>query len=670
MQFSKIFEPIKLNTHTLPNRIIMGSMHLGLEGLPETADRMIAFYGKRFDGGVGMITTGGISVNHAGLGSNEFFNFQVDSHCKELEIVNKAIGEKGIFCAQLFHAGRYAYHRELVAPSAIRAPINRFVPHALTEDEAWQTVEDFGIAALKAKQVGFKAVEVMGSEGYLINQFFSGVTNTRDDYFGGSAEKRKNMAKEVMKRIREKVGKDFLVVYRMSGIDLIPGNPEFSEVVSLAKDLRDLGADALNIGIGWHESRIPTISMLVPRGAWAKIAKKIKDEIKDIPIIASNRVNVPETIVKILEEGEADIVSMARPMLADPDFINKVKQNEAERVNTCIACNQACLDHTFGGNMVSCLVNPEANREIEFAKLPKGKKSKVIVIGSGPGGMESARVAKSLGHDVKIYEKSGRLGGQLNMAASIPGKFEFKETIRYFEAELKHLGVEILFNTECSIETLEKENPDAVIFATGVKPRDFKIPGLEKKKVGTYVEYLNGKFEPGQKVAIIGGGGIACDSAHKLLEDHDPSIDEYFAKYNVGSYTNVKIQPHKHDRKISIMRRSGKIGSGLGMTTGWALLQELQSSGVEFYTSLNYKEVRDEGIVIDLKSSGEKIIECDSILICAGQEKENTLANLYKEKHPEKQIFVIGGAKETSGLDAKRAMLEGSLAAREIGVKV
>jgi 2,4-dienoyl-CoA reductase (NADPH2) len=668
MQFSKIFEPIKLNSITLPNRIIMGSMHLGLEGLPETADRMIAFYGKRFDGGVGMITTGGISVNHAGLGSNEFFNFQVDEHCKELEIVNREIGHKGVFCAQLFHAGRYAYHRELVAPSSIRAPINRFVPHALTEEEAWQTVEDFGNAALKAKQVGFKAVEVMGSEGYLINQFFSGVTNIRDDYFGGSPEKRKNMAKEVMKKIREKVGKDFLVVYRMSGIDLIPGNPEFSEVVSLANDLRDLGADALNIGIGWHESRIPTISMLVPRGAWAKIAKKIKDEVQNIPIIASNRVNVPETIERILENKEADIVSMARPMLADPDFINKVKLGKSNHVNTCIACNQACLDHTFGGNMVSCLVNPEANREIEFAKLPKGKKSKVIIVGSGPGGMEAARVAKTLGHDVKIFEKSNRLGGQLNMAASIPGKFEFKETIRYFQYELKSLGVEILLNQECSIEILEKENPDAVIFATGVKPRDFKIPGMEKKKVGTYVEYLNGKFEPGKKIAIIGGGGIACDSAHKLLEDHDPTIEEYFDKYNVSSYTNVKIKPHESYRKISIMRRSGKIGSGLGMTTGWALLQELQSSGVEFYTSLNYKEVREEGIVIEIKSSGEKIIECDSILICAGQEKENSLANEYKEKFPNKQIFVIGGAKETSGLDAKRAMLEGSLAAREVGV--
>lgn len=667
MHFKEIFEPIKINKTTLSNRIIMGSMHLGLEGLPETADRMIAFYGKRFDGGVAMITTGGISVNHAGKGNNVFFNFQKDEDCKELEKVNTALRGKGVFCAQLFHAGRYAYHRELVGPSAIRAPINRFVPHELTEEECWRTIEDFGKSALRAKEVGFGAVEVMGSEGYLINQFFSPVTNQRKDIFGGSPENRMRFGIEALKKIREMVGPDFPIVYRMSGIDLIPGNPTFEEVVQMAKSLRDNGADALNIGIGWHESRIPTISMLVPRGAWARIAQRIKKEVSGIPIIASNRVNIPETILRILKEREADIVSMARPMLADPDFVNKIKAGKPERVNTCIACNQACLDHTFKELMVSCLVNPEANREIEFGKLPKGKQSKVVVIGSGPGGMEAARVAATLGHDVTIFEKSNRLGGQLNMAASIPGKFEFKETIRYFENELKALGVNIKLSSECNLQTLEQLNPDAVIFATGVRPRSFNIPGLEKKKVGSYVEYLNGKFTPGEKVAIIGGGGIACDSAHKLLEDHDPTIEEYFQKYNVGSFTEVKIQPHAAKRKITIMRRAGKVGSGLGTTTGWALLQELQSSGVDFYTSLSYKEVREEGLVVDLKSSGEKIIECDTILVCAGQEKEDSLANLYKEKHPEKQIFVIGGAKETSGLDAKRAILEGSMAAREIG---
>ena len=669
MAYDAIFQPIKIGSITLPHRIIMGSMHLGLEGMPETAERMIAFYGRRFEGGCSLITTGGISINHAGKGSNIFFNFQKDEDCKELTKVNDSLKKKGILCAQLFHAGRYSYHRELVGPSPIRAPINRFVPHELTEDEAWATIEDFGNAALIARECGFGAVEVMGSEGYLINQFFSGVTNHRNDFFGGNHEKRMNFGLEVMKSIRKKAGKDLPVIYRMSGIDLIPENPILEEVIQFAIRLKEEGADALNIGIGWHESRVPTISMLVPRGAWAKVASHFKKGVPGIPIIASNRVNTPDTILRILQNGEADIVSMARPMLADPDFINKVYHNQPNRVNTCIACNQACLDHTFKELMVSCLVNPEANRELEFSKIPEPKKSKVVVVGSGPGGMEAARAASNLGHRVILIEKSNELGGQLNLAAVIPGKFEFKETVRYYKNELNSLEVDIRLNTNCTIKLLEEINPDAVIFATGVKPREFKIPGLEKKNVGTYLEYLSGNFSPGKEVAVIGGGGIACDSTHKLIEGHDPSIEDYFTKYNVNSYNNAVIQDIKPERKVSILRRSGKIGSGLGQTTGWALLQELKSAGVDFYTSLNYKEVRDEGLVIELKNGEEKVIPCDTILICAGQEKENSLAKEFSDKYPEKKVFVIGGAKDASGIDAKRAILEGNLAAREIGQK-
>ncbi|MCB1189544.1 MAG: FAD-dependent oxidoreductase [Leptospiraceae bacterium] len=667
MSYDLIFQPIQIGSIILPHRIIMGSMHLGLEGLPHTAERMISFYGKRFDGGASLITTGGISINHAGKGSNVFFNFQVDEHCNELSKVTKEFQSKGIFCAQLFHAGRYAYHKDLVAPSAIRAPINRYVPKELTEEEAWQTIEDFGNSAQKAKEIGFGAVEVMGSEGYLVNQFFSAITNQREDFFGGNPQKRMNFAIEAMKNIRKKVGKDFPVIFRMSGIDLITGNPSLEEVIELAKKLKENGADALNIGIGWHESRIPTISVLVPRGSWAKIAKKIRDAVPGIPIIASNRVNSPDTILGILRNGEADIVSMARPFLADSDIVNKIRNKTPERINTCIACNQACLDHTFNDEMVSCLVNPEANRELEFSKKPRGKKSKVVVVGSGPGGMEAARASAVLGHDVILVEAGDRLGGQFNMACTIPGKFEFKETIRYFTNELKFLQVTVRLNTVCTMELLEEINPDAVIFATGVRPRKVNIPGLENKKHGYYVDYLTGKYTPGENVLIIGGGGIACDSAHKLLEDHDPSIESYFDKYNVLSYTDVKIIPKKSKRKISILRRAGKIGAGLGKTTGWALMQELQSMGVTFYTSLNYKEIIPEGLVIELKSSKQLTIPCDSILICAGQEKENSLAIDYMEKHKNKQVFVVGGAKDASGLDAKRAILEGTESARQIG---
>lgn len=670
MKYSEIFEPIQIGSVTLPNRVIMGSMHLGLEGMPMTADRMIAFYGRRFDGGASFITTGGISVNHEGKGSNIFFNFQKEEDCKELSIVANALKPKGIFCAQLFHAGRYAYHRELVAPSALRAPINRFIPKALSEEEAWRTIEDFGDAALKAKEVGFGAVEVMGSEGYLVNQFFSGVTNQRDDFFGGNPEKRMNFAIEVMKNVRKKVGKDYPVVYRMSGIDLIPGNPTFEEVIALAERLKEEGADALNIGIGWHESRIPTISMLVPRGAWAKISGKIKAKVKDIPIIASNRVNMPETMSRILKNHEADILSMARPFLADPDILNKIKADQEERINTCIACNQACLDHTFKEQMVSCLVNPSANRELEISKLKKPDKKHVVVVGSGPGGLESARISAIRGHKVTVLEATDKIGGQLNLAAQIPGKSEFFETIRYFKNELKNLGVDIQFGHQATLASILSLKPDAVIFATGVKPREFSLPGIEKKKTASYADYLSGKFKPGNndKVAIIGGGGIGCDVAHKLTEEDAPTIDSYFHRYNVTSYTEAKIRPEKSERKVSIFRRSGKIGSGLGATTAWALLQELESKEVGFYTSLNYKEVTDKGLVVETKKDGPVTIECDSIILCAGQLSEVSLYEEFKTKSPEIPSYLIGGAKDASGIDAKRAMLEGFEAAISIGV--
>lgn len=668
----KAFESVKIGNSTLPNRFVMGSMHLGMEGKTGTAERMAAFYGKRFEGGVGLIVTGGIGVNEEAKGSKHFFNIQVPEHATELKKMNSLLkvgAPNGIMCAQLFHAGRYAFDRGCVGPSAIRAPINRYVPRALTEEECWKTVEDFGTAAKLARESGFGAVEIMGSEGYLINQFFSPVTNQRDDHFGGDAERRMNMAIEVLRSVIKNVPEGFPVIFRMSGIDLIPGNPTFEDVCNLAAILRDEKVSALNIGIGWHESRIPTISQLVPRGAWANIAGRIKEKTPGVVIIASNRVNDPKTAERIFDQNQADVISMARPFLADAAIVNKIKGEQSNRINTCIACNQSCLDHAFIDKSVSCLVNPQAVNELNYLQNGNITKQNVVVIGSGPAGLESARAAAQFGHKVTLIEKASELGGQFQLASNIPGKSEFKETIRYFLNELPALGVDIRLNTAADMELLESINPDAIIFATGVVARDFKLPGLENLPNANYTDYLNGKFKPGKKVAVIGGGGIGVDVAHKLTEDHDPTLESYTKKYNVDSYTNVAIQPHKAEREVAIFRRTGKHGAGLGPTTFWALKQELESSGVEFFHGLNYKEVTKEGLKYTLKNGEEKVYSCDSLILCVGQEKESSLYETYTAKYPNKQTFIVGGAKDAKGVDAERAFLEGLDAAYAIGNK-
>ncbi|TGM15573.1 NADPH-dependent 2,4-dienoyl-CoA reductase [Leptospira selangorensis] len=663
----KAFQPINIGKFTLPNRFVMGSMHLGLEGKTETAERMAAFYGKRFEGGVGLIVTGGISVNEEGRGSKHFFNIQNEEHASELRKMNDLLNGSGTMCAQLFHAGRYAFDRNCVGPSALRAPINRYVPKALTEEECWKTAEDFGIAAKLAKETGFGAVEIMGSEGYLINQFFSPVTNHRDDHFGGDHKRRMNMAVEVLRAVIKNLPEGFPIIFRMSGIDLIPGNPTFEEVYDLAQTLKQEGVSALNIGIGWHESRIPTISQLVPRGAWANIAARIKEKTPGIPIIASNRVNDPNTVQRIFDTNQADIISMARPFLADAFIVKKIQTGKSNHINTCIACNQSCLDHAFIDKSVSCLVNPQAVNELEYKIDSNVKPQKVVVIGSGPGGLEAARASASLGHEVILLEKSEQLGGQFQLASNIPGKSEFKETIRYFKNELPALGVDIRLNTNCDLKLLEELNPDAIIFATGVKPREFTLPGMNNLPVGNYTDYLTGKFKAGKKVAVIGGGGIGVDVAHKLTEENDPDLESYSKKYNIDSYTNVVIQPHKSERDVAIFRRSGKHGAGLGPTTFWALKQELEASGVEFFQGLNYKEITKEGLKITLKNGEEVLYPCDSLVLCVGQEKESSLYETYKSLYPQKQIFIIGGAKDSKGIDAERAFLEGLNAAYSIG---
>lgn len=664
------FEPFPLGNLTLPNRFIMGSMHLGLEGATGVAERMAAFYALRFAGGVGMIVTGGIGVNAIARGSNSFFDIQNEEHLAELTRMNELLVGQGVMCAQLFHAGRYAFYRDCVAPSPIRSPINRYKPRELSEEECWQTVRDFGQAARRAREAGFGAVEVMASEGYLINQFCSPLTNRRDDHFGGDAARRRNMAIEVLREVRASLPEGFPVIVRMSGIDLIPNSSTFEEVCALAASLRDIGATALNIGIGWHESRVPTISQLVPRGAWAPIAGKIKRATPGIPIIASNRVNESESIRRVFQNEDADIISMARPFLADAAILIKIKDGRPERVNTCIACNQACLDHGVVEKVASCVVNPAAVNELEHSRDPRPERKRVVVVGSGPGGLEAARVAAEKGHEVILLEKADKIGGQLNLAATIPGKFEFRETIRYFENELPALGVDVRLHTAASVDLLDELEPDAVIFATGVRPREVAIPGLDEfRAAGSYVDYLTGRFEAGKSVAVLGGGGIGIDVAHRLTQGDDPTIESYYERYNVASYTDTVIRRLDPGRRVAVFKRTGKPGAGLGPTTIWALRQELEQNGVEFHHGLDYKEVTDTGLSVVTKGGEEYRFDCDSIVVCAGQVSENTLAESYSAGHPDQQIFVIGGAKDARGVDAKRAFIEGNLAARSIGVE-
>ncbi|WP_208597424.1 FAD-dependent oxidoreductase [Leptospira yanagawae] len=666
MYMNQAFTPIQLGKLTLPNRFLMGSMHLGVEGETGVANRMATFYGKRFEGGVGMIVTGGISVNEEGKGSKSFFQFLDPNHANELKLMNEALSGKGIMCAQLFHAGRYAFDRNCVAPSAIRAPINRYVPKELSEEECWKTIEDFGRSAKIAYEVGFGAVEIMGSEGYLLNQFFSPVTNHRNDYFGGDAKRRMNFSIEVLRAVKKNLPEGFPIVFRMSGIDLIPGNPSFEEVVGLSNALRDENVTALNIGIGWHESRVPTISQLVPRGAWVPIARRIKEQTPGVPIIASNRVNDVSTIHQIFSEQSVDIISMARPFLADPYIIHKLQTNQSNRINTCVACNQACLDHAFQEKHVSCIVNPMAMNEEKYVVHKTDKPKNVLVIGTGPAGLEAARASKELGHDVTIFEKRDQIGGQFQLASHIPGKSEFNETIRYYKNELKEIGVKIQLNQEATIQSIQSQNPDVVIFASGVVPRAFQLKGLELLPHGSYAEYLTGKFVPGNRVAVIGGGGIGVDVAHRLTEDHDPTLESYNKKYNIASFTNAIVQKETVTRKVAVFRRNGKHGAGLGPTTFWALKQELESVGVEFYQGLSYKEVTKEGLIVVFKNGDEFLYPCDSIILCVGQEKEDSLYEEYSKKFPNQRAILIGGAKDARNIDAKRAFYEGIEAAYSI----
>lgn len=664
---TNVFTPIQLGALTLPNRIMMGSMHVGLEKLEGGIERLAFFYAERAKGEAGLIVTGGIAVCPEGGMGEEYCNIYKDEHVELLRPIPQAVHQAGGRIAlQLFHAGRYAYKEATgltpVAPSPLQAPINRTAPRELSCDEIEQTIQNFVAGALRAKAAGFDGVEIMGSEGYLINQFLSPVTNIRTDEWGGDFARRARFGVEVARRVCHTVGKDYPVIFRMSGIDIIPDSSTPEETVRFAKMLEDAGVHALNIGIGWHESKVPTISMMVPRGAYVWVAQQIKQAVS-IPVIASNRINDLRLAEEIMHEGLSDMVSMARPFLADPYIVKKSREGKYDRVNTCIACNQACLDHIFSGIPASCLVNPLAGREAELALTPAEVIKRVAVIGAGAAGLEAARVLAERGHQVVLFEKQASIGGQLNFARQVPGKNEFDETIRYYQTELVRLGVEIRLGAEAGAAELMAEGFAEVVLATGVVPRRPEIPGVDLPHVVSYTEVFWKEAKVGRRVVMIGAGGIACDLAHLLAHNHavQAETNRYLLEQSLLDANSLARINHS-GRKITMLRRGKHVGPGLGKTTRWAVLATLKRQGVEMITGIDYKEITQEGITV-LFDGEERFYPADTVIIAAGATQNNRLHEELEGKLP---VHLIGGAKEAGELDAKRAILEGTLVGRKI----
>jgi len=675
-RYPHIFAPLDLGFVTLPNRLLMGSMHTGLEDRVWNYDKLAAYFAERARGGVALMVTGGIAPNRRGslapLASKLTNRWEVLRHRKVTRAVHE---EGGRICIQILHAGRYAYHPFSVAPSAIKAPISPFKPRALSSRGVETQIGHFVRAARLAREAGYDGVEIMGSEGYFINEFLVPRTNHRQDQWGGDFENRMRLPVEIVHRTRAAVGDDFIIVYRLSMLDMLADGNSWEEVVRLAQAIEQAGATIINTGIGWHETRIPTIATSVPRAAFTWVTRKLRDAVK-LPLVTTNRINMPHTAEEVLARGDADMISMARPFLADPDWALKSSHNRVDEINTCIACNQACLDHVFANKKASCLVNPRAGRETELIIRPASQKKRVAVVGAGPAGLAAATTAASRGHHVTLFEADQRIGGQFNMAKRIPGKEEFVETLRYFNRMIELHGVEVRLNHRASADELR--DFDEIIIATGVVPRIPGIPGEDHANVLSYIDVLRNRKPVGRRVAVIGAGGIGFDVSEFLLHEDVPAepdpdavaIKPFFKEWGVdmdiasrGGVDGVEPRRESPPRQIWMTQRSkGKPGANLGKTTGWIHRTTLKNHGVKMLSDVSYERIDDAGLHITVPGkNGEaeaRVLEVDTVVLCTGQLSENTLFKQLEQQGA--SVHLIGGAKLAAELDAKRAIDEGT----------
>lgn len=667
--YPHLFTPLDLGFTTLKNRILMGSMHLGLEELPDGFERMAAFYAERVRAGVALMVTGGIGPNKEGAIHAHAATLDSASKIPQHQLLTEAVHTAGgKICLQILHTGRYAYNPKLIAPSALQAPINRFVPRALSSEEVEGQIQDFVRCATLAQQAGYDGVEVMGSEGYFLNQFIVSRTNHRTDEWGGDYEQRIRLPVEIVRRIREAVGENFIIIFRLSMLDLVEQGSTYDEIVTLGKAIETAGASLINTGIGWHEARIPTIATKVPRAAFTWATAKVRQALR-IPVITSNRINTPEVAEAILARGDADMVSMARPFLADPEFVRKAEQGHSAEINTCIACNQACLDHIFVGKTASCLVNPRACRESEWQLTPTSTPKKLSVVGAGPAGLAFAITAAQRGHSVTLYDAAAEIGGQFNLAKRIPGKEEFYETLRYFQVHLAKHNVNLRLGKLVTAAELDDSDADAIILATGIVPRTPAIPGIEHPKVRSYIEAIRGA-EVGNSIAVIGAGGIGFDVAELLTHDHDNSsqnISQFMQKWGVDMDMQARgslatAQTNRSPRTVYLLqRKTSKVGDGLGKTTGWIHRTDLKNKGVHMLSGCDYQRIDDAGLHLSINGQTQ-LLPVDTVIICAGQEPRRELqAGITR-----KPVHLIGGADVATELDAKRAIEQGTLLALEI----